>query len=51
MKVFTMLYLLVGIGILVEPLRRVGLAFVATRSPRPRRRRSDTEAGPDTAGT
>ena len=29
MKVFTVLYLLVGIGILVEVLRRLGTAFVA----------------------
>jgi Na+/H+ antiporter NhaD/arsenite permease-like protein len=30
-KLFTVLYLLVGIGILVEILRRLGLAFVAVR--------------------
>jgi hypothetical protein len=29
MKVFTVFYLLVGIGILVEILRRLGLAFLA----------------------
>jgi hypothetical protein len=32
MKVFTVLYLLVGIGILVEILRRLGFAFVAVRA-------------------
>jgi ABC-type branched-subunit amino acid transport system permease subunit len=31
MKVFTIFYLLIGIGILVEILRRLGLAFVAIR--------------------
>jgi Ion channel len=32
MKVFTVLYLLVGIGILVEILRRLGFAFVTVRA-------------------
>jgi hypothetical protein len=32
MKVFTVFYLLIGIGILVEVLRRLGLAFVAVRA-------------------
>jgi Ion channel len=32
LKLFTVLYLLVGIGILVEVLRRLGLAFVAVRA-------------------
>jgi Ion channel len=32
MKVFTVLYLLVGIGVLVEILRRLGAAFVAVRT-------------------
>jgi voltage-gated potassium channel len=32
MKVFTVLYLLIGIGILVEILRRLGLSFVAVRA-------------------
>jgi Ion channel len=32
MKVFTVFYLLVGIGILVEILRRLGLAFLAARA-------------------
>ena len=32
MKVFTVLYLLIGIGILVEILRRLGLAFVAVQA-------------------
>jgi hypothetical protein len=31
-KVFTVFYLLVGIGILVEILRRLGMAFVAVRA-------------------
>jgi Ion channel len=31
-KIFTVLYLLVGIGILVEILRRLGMAFVAVRT-------------------
>jgi Na+/H+ antiporter NhaD/arsenite permease-like protein len=31
LKVFTVLYLLVGIGILVEILRRLGFAFLAVR--------------------
>lgn len=31
MKVFTVLYLLVGIGILVEVLRRLGVSFIAVR--------------------
>jgi hypothetical protein len=32
MKVFTVFYLLIGIGILVEILRRLGTAFVAVRT-------------------
>ena len=32
MKVFTVFYLLIGIGILVEILRRLGIAFVAVRA-------------------
>jgi hypothetical protein len=32
LKVFTMLYQLIGIGILVEILRRLGLSFVAVRA-------------------
>jgi Ion channel len=32
MKVFTVLYLLIGIGILVEVLRRLGFAFVTVRA-------------------
>jgi hypothetical protein len=32
MKVVTVFYLLIGIGILVEVLRRLGLAFVAVRA-------------------
>jgi hypothetical protein len=32
MKIFTVFYLLIGIGILVEVLRRLGLAFLAMRA-------------------
>lgn len=32
LKLFTALYLLVGIGMLVEIVRRLGAAFVATRT-------------------
>ena len=32
MKVFTVLYLLIGIGVLVEILRRLGYAFVTVRA-------------------
>jgi hypothetical protein len=32
MKVFTVFYLLIGIGILVEILRRLGIAFVTVRA-------------------
>jgi hypothetical protein len=32
MKIFTVLYQLVGIGILVEVLRRLGLSFVSVRT-------------------
>jgi hypothetical protein len=32
MKAFTVLYLLIGIGILVEILRRLGFAFVTVRT-------------------
>jgi hypothetical protein len=32
LKVFTVLYQLIGIGILVEILRRLGLAFIAVRA-------------------
>ena len=31
-KIFTVLYLLVGIGVLVEMLRRLGIAFVAVQA-------------------
>jgi hypothetical protein len=31
MKLFTVFYILVGIGILVEVVRRLGLAFIAVR--------------------
>ncbi len=32
MKLFTVFYILIGIGILVEILRRLGIAFVAVRA-------------------
>jgi hypothetical protein len=32
LKIFTILYQLIGIGILVEILRRLGFAFVAVRA-------------------
>jgi Ion channel len=32
MKIFTVFYLLIGIGILVEILRRLGIAFVTVRA-------------------
>ena len=32
MKVFTVLYQLIGIGILVEVLRRLGIAFMTVRA-------------------
>lgn len=37
MKVFTVFYILIGIGILVEVIRRLGVAFVATRIEESRR--------------
>jgi voltage-gated potassium channel len=43
LKLFTVFYLLVGIGILVEILRRLGLAFVEVR----KQERADHDAGRD----
>ena len=43
LKLFTVFYLLVGIGILVEVLRRLGLAFVEVR----KAERADHDAGRD----
>ena len=43
LKLFTVLYLLVGIGILVEILRRLGQAFVAVRQQE--RAEQDAERG------
>jgi voltage-gated potassium channel len=43
LKLFTVLYLLVGIGILVEILRRLGAAFVEVRT----QERADRDAGRD----
>jgi hypothetical protein len=54
LKLFTVFYLLVGIGILVEILRRLGLAFVAVRTqeresvpPEPRGPSARPGAGPE----
>ena len=41
LKLFTVFYLLVGIGILVEILRRLGLAFVEVR----KQERADGDGG------
>jgi hypothetical protein len=47
MKVFTVFYLLIGIGILVEILRRLGAAFVAVRAEdKARSTRAATRAEP-----
>jgi hypothetical protein len=43
LKLFTVLYLLVGIGILVEILRRLGRAFVEVR----KQERAEHDAGRD----
>ncbi len=42
MKIFTICYLLIGIGILVEILRRLGFAFVTVRA----EEREEKAAGP-----
>lgn len=47
MKVFTVFYLLIGIGILVEILRRLGFAFVAVREA-DKRRDLGADEDPDT---
>ena len=44
LKVFTMLYQLVGIGVLVELLRRLGVAFVEVRNA------AEQDAGRDSPG-
>jgi hypothetical protein len=41
LKVFTVLYQLIGIGILVEILRRLGIAFITVRA----REKSDRPGG------
>jgi hypothetical protein len=47
MKVFTVFYLLIGIGILVEILRRLGASFVAIRAEdKARSTGADTRAEP-----
>lgn len=43
LKLFTVFYLLIGIGILVEILRRLGLAFVEVR----KQEKADRDAGQD----
>ena len=45
LKVFTVLYQLIGIGILVEVLRRLGIAFITVRSEERRVSRSDAARG------
>jgi hypothetical protein len=41
LKVFTVLYQLIGIGILVEVLRRLGIAFITVRAQERAASRSD----------
>jgi hypothetical protein len=48
MKVFTVFYLLVGVGILVELLRRFGIATVAVRAEE--RRQADLATAPRESG-
>ena len=43
LKLFTVFYLLIGIGILVEILRRLGLAFVEVR----KQEKAERDAGHD----
>ena len=45
LKVFTVLYQLIGIGILVEVLRRLGIAFITVRAEEKRASRSDAAPG------
>ena len=45
LKVFTVLYQLIGIGILVEVLRRLGIAFITVRAEEKRASRSDGARG------
>ena len=44
MKIFTILYQLIGIGILVEILRRLGFAFVAARAEERAADRADADS-------
>ena len=46
MKIFTVFYLLIGIGILVEIIRRLGFAFVAVRAQEKQAEKAN-EAPPD----
>jgi hypothetical protein len=41
-KLFTVLYQLIGIGILVEVLRRLGIAFVAVQTEERRAKRAES---------
>jgi Ion channel len=45
LKVFTVLYQLIGIGILVEVLRRLGIAFITVRAKERRASSSDGAPG------
>ena len=45
LKVFTVLYQLIGIGILVEVLRRLGIAFITVRAEEKRASRSGAARG------
>ena len=45
LKVFTVLYQLIGICILVEVLRRLGIAFITVRAEEERASRSDAARG------
>ena len=45
LKVFTVLYQVIGIGILVEVLRRLGIAFITVRAEEKRASRSDGARG------
>jgi Ion channel len=45
LKVFTVLYQLIGIGILVEVLRRLGIAFITVRAEERRASSSDDARG------
>jgi len=44
MKIFTIVYQLLGIGILVEIVRRLGIAYVTARAEQSREPTGDAEA-------